>query len=648
LASRLHRARLTPGLHETIRGLKYVDKVINVDQQPIGNSPSSNPATYTGVFDLIRTVFAKLPESKVRGHTINRFSFNRPGGRCDDCDGLGQVCHEMHFLPDVWVPCETCGGARYQREILEIRYKGRNIAEVLDMQVSDALEHFANIPKLRRMLKTLEDVGLGYLPLGQSAPTLSGGEAQRVKLAAELGRPSTGKTLYLLDEPTTGLHFDDLRKLLDVLHRFVDMGNTVVCIEHNLDVIKTADWIIDLGPEAGDEGGRIVAEGPPESVATVRGSHTGSLLKKTLAAGPHREREVFDAKKAAREAVAVETSGVVLDGHGPVKMPWQRDGRRWHTQQRLSRQAEPVEWEGAALAFVIDAIERLGKSKLQPTDWNDRARVEIVAKPPKGVAKSAVPWFLHALTAGRWLLDLSFRVPVGSFSQRALNTKLKLKTLNDRDDIHAYGNSARVQIRKAPNGMDQIRVLVHDKKEIDNPAFRAFLKSALSAYLLQVEGLADLSGGAEPWKTDGKAWHLSQKSIPRSQVKRWRPMALTLLLGQVNRVLPQVRQLWNRKCFIELTAPNGGRVGKIITSKGDALRVDLHMPRGAFTPTQVEGLGKNQTFARAGSSGAELTFECCAAEEIDAAEFKAVLRAAFDHAGENVETIKRQNVKKSK
>ena len=283
LASRIHRARLTPGAHNDILGLDFVDKVINVDQQPIGNSPLSSPATYCGVFDLIREVFAKLPDSKVRGYTINRFSFNRPGGRCDDCEGFGQVCYEMHFLPDVWVPCETCGGKRYQRETLEVRYKGKNIAEVLEMPVSEALAHFINVPKVRRLLQTLDDVGLGYLPLGQSAPTLSGGEAQRLKLAAELGRPSTGKTIYILDEPTTGLHFDDLRKLLDVLHRLVDLGNTVICIEHNLDVIKTADWVIDLGPEGGDEGGRVVGTGTPEQIAAQAArSHTGQFLEPVL------------------------------------------------------------------------------------------------------------------------------------------------------------------------------------------------------------------------------------------------------------------------------------------------------------------------------------------------------------------------------
>ena len=632
LAARLHRARSTPGAHDEIRGIEFIDKVINVDQQPIGNSPSSSPATYTGVFDPIRAVFAKLPDSKVRGYTINRFSFNRPGGRCDDCDGLGQVCHEMHFLPDVWVPCETCGGHRYQRETLEVRYKGKNIAEVLEMQVSEALEHFANIPKVRRLLQTLHDVGLGYLSLGQSAPTLSGGEAQRVKLATELGRPSTGKTLYLLDEPTTGLHFDDLRRLLDVLHRFVDMGNTVICIEHNLDVIKTADWVIDLGPEAGDQGGRIVAEGTPEEVVAVSASHTGRALRKVLAAGPRREREVFDARKAAAEATVRDRAGVSLEEHKAVKMPWQRDGRRWHTQQRISRDAKAIEWEGAALEYVVDQLERIGKSRLAPTNWNDRARVEILAKAPPGLAKTVVPWFLHALTAGRWLLDLSFRVPKGTLALRPLNTKLGLKPLDQRDDVQAYGPGPRVQIRAALNRMDQVRVLVYDKKEIATPGFRSFLKAALSAYLEHVAGLAEETGTAEPWKKDGKGWHHSQRSISPNQPKRWKPISLTMFLGRVNTVLSSTKIDWDRKVFVELLTPQGQRLARIVTNNGDALRVDVHVPRGRFTPTQVEHLGHRQEFGRAGASSAELTFWFCSPEEVRKEELKAVLGAASDHA----------------
>jgi len=283
LAARIWGARTIPGRHRTIKGVENIDKVIHVDQSPIGRTPRSNPATYTGVFDKIRTLFAGTPEAKVRGYMPGRFSFNVRGGRCENCQGDGTIKIEMNFLPDVYVPCEVCHGARYNRETLEVRYKGKTISEVLDMPIEEAVEFFAPIPAIARHLKTLNEVGLGYVRLGQPATTLSGGEAQRVKLASELQKRSTGRTLYVLDEPTTGLHFDDIAKLLGVLNRLVDQGNTVVVIEHNLDVIKVADWIIDLGPEGGNRGGEIVAEGTPEDVAKTKASFTGQFLAPVLA-----------------------------------------------------------------------------------------------------------------------------------------------------------------------------------------------------------------------------------------------------------------------------------------------------------------------------------------------------------------------------
>ncbi|WP_041470758.1 excinuclease ABC subunit UvrA [Geobacillus sp. GHH01] len=298
LAQKLHRAKAKPGEHRGIRGLEHLDKVIDIDQSPIGRTPRSNPATYTGVFDDIRDVFASTNEAKVRGYKKGRFSFNVKGGRCEACHGDGIIKIEMHFLPDVYVPCEVCHGKRYNRETLEVTYKGKNIAEVLDMTVEDALDFFASIPKIKRKLETLYDVGLGYMKLGQPATTLSGGEAQRVKLAAELHRRSNGRTLYILDEPTTGLHVDDIARLLDVLHRLVDNGDTVLVIEHNLDVIKTADYIIDLGPEGGDRGGQIVAVGTPEEVAEVEESHTGRYLKPILERDRARMQAQYEAVKA--------------------------------------------------------------------------------------------------------------------------------------------------------------------------------------------------------------------------------------------------------------------------------------------------------------------------------------------------------------
>ena len=282
LARHFYRASTVAGAHERIEGLDEIDKVIDVDQSPIGRTPRSNPATYTGLFAPIRDLYAQLAEAKIRGYGPGRFSFNVKGGRCESCQGDGLVKIEMHFLPDVYVPCEVCKGRRYNRETLEVRYKGKSIADVLDLTVADALDFFEHQPRIRGKLELLNDVGLGYIHLGQSATTLSGGEAQRVKLATELAKRDTGRTLYILDEPTTGLHFEDVRLLLDVLHRLVEKGNTVVVIEHNLDVVKTADWVIDLGPEGGDAGGRVVAEGTPEQVALEGNSHTGRFLKAVL------------------------------------------------------------------------------------------------------------------------------------------------------------------------------------------------------------------------------------------------------------------------------------------------------------------------------------------------------------------------------
>ena len=282
LRRKIGRSKERPGSHKRINGVQHIDKVIEIDQSPIGRTPRSNPATYTKTFDEIRSVFAMTKEARARGYKPGRFSFNVKGGRCEACQGQGTMRIEMHFLPDIYVTCEQCGGTRYARETLDIKYKGKSIAEVLDMTIEEALEFFKNIPKVRRVLGTLNDVGLSYIALGQSSTTLSGGEAQRVKLSSELGKRATGRTLYVLDEPTTGLHFADVKKLLAVLQKLVDMGNTVVVIEHNMDIIKSADWIIDLGPEGGDEGGRIVAEGPPEAIVENPHSYTGQYLRKYL------------------------------------------------------------------------------------------------------------------------------------------------------------------------------------------------------------------------------------------------------------------------------------------------------------------------------------------------------------------------------
>ncbi len=492
LANELNNASLTAGEHDAIDEIQLLDKVINVDQSPIGSTPSSNPATYTGAFDWVRNLFARLPDSKIRGYNANRFSFNRPGGRCEACQGYGQRCIEMHFMPDVWVECETCGGRRYNPETLEVRYKGKNIADVLEMSVAEALDHFSNVPKVRRMLQTLVDVGLDYVALGQPAPTLSGGEAQRVKLAAELGKPNTGQTLYILDEPTTGLHFDDVRKLLDVVHRLVDLGNTAIVVEHNLDVMKSADWIIDLGPEAGAGGGELVAIGTPEELVSgaalrnaaalnARGdeaaeSHTAAALGPVLAAGPHEPRQRYDPAAHAAKELEVQKAGLGKIGVG-TSLPWQVDGRKWHLAQRESRNAKRRHWEPAALEFVEELVQAAGD--FAPTNWNNQANVEFTAE-------GATTWFLHALTGGEWLSELYFRVPKGLFDSQRLDRQIGLKTLDQRDDLATYGNWPRVAVRPRKAAWDSVVVYVHDKAEIDTRGFRKFIRDAAQAYFTTV------------------------------------------------------------------------------------------------------------------------------------------------------------------
>ena len=344
LAKQIYNARAVPGRHTKITGVDEVDKVIHVDQSPIGRTPRSNPATYTGVFDHVRKLFASTPEAKMRGYQQGRFSFNVKGGRCEACAGDGTIKIEMNFLPDVYVPCEVCHGARYNRETLEVHFKGKTIAEVLDMPIEEAADFFSAVPAIARHMKTLCEVGLGYVRLGQPATTLSGGEAQRVKLSSELQKRSTGRTVYVLDEPTTGLHFEDIRKLLLVLGRLVDQGNTVLVIEHNLDVIKTADWLVDMGPEGGSRGGMVVAEGTPEDVAADPSSYTGQFLCRCSRAAarasrlrPRRPRPSGSGPQARRQEDDSQagdgTQGTGQEGRqidiGLNPQPHRGRGRRW-------------------------------------------------------------------------------------------------------------------------------------------------------------------------------------------------------------------------------------------------------------------------------------------------------------------------------
>ena len=601
LARKLHRARTAGAAHDDIRGLENIDKIINVDQDPIGNSPSSNPATYTGVFDLIRELFARLPESKVRGYHPRRFSFNQKGGRCEACEGMGQKKIEMHFLPDVWVECDTCGGSRYNPETLAVKYHGKSVADVLTMRVSEALELFGNIPKIRVVLQTLEDVGLGYMSLGQSAPTMSGGEAQRVKLAAELARPSTGKTLYLLDEPTTGLHFDDIRKLLEVLQRLVDLGNTVVVVEHNLDVIKTADWIVDMGPEAGIGGGRVVACGTPEEVvqqvAAGAKSHTGRILKGTLDAGPFAAREKFDIEKA--RAAKLGDMDIAEVGKA-AQLPWEADGKRWHTADRVTTTGKPIKWDGAALEWVEQRVQEIGG--FGDTNWNHRSIVEVPA------AKKADGWFLHAMTGHEAYLKLVFRFPGRPFKQDALAAQLALKPLSDTPGLEGYSrDSNRVEVGNWP-GLQYATIIVHKKDEIDTPAFREFLKKAAEVYLGKFK-LAEAGSveAAMPWKKDGEKWHLGEKGFPPGKGAKWDRTILPKLVKLLREIDPTLEFKWDVRDAFGVK-PRGATRGwaRIKTKEADALECWFVGRPGQFNRGQVEAFGRDPKLENDRTDGIDL------------------------------------------
>ncbi len=628
LARHLHRAQTTPGAHEAIRGLEQINKVIRVDQQPLGNTPTSNPATYTGVFELIRTLFAQLPEAKLRGYSPRRFSFNVPGGRCESCEGNGQIRVEMHFLPDVWVECETCRGRRYEPETLAVHYRGHNIAEVLEMPCSGAVELFQNIPKIRRILETLCDVGLGYLTLGQPAPTLSGGEAQRVKLAAELARPDTGNTLYLLDEPTTGLHFDDLVKLLDVLQRLVDLGNTVVVIEHNLDVIKTADWIIDLGPEAGEHGGYVVAAGTPEAIvapARKRGrkaangqpgetrrknpssprgrgqgegarrtdsapyqstmrSYTAELLAPVLKAGPYVERKQYNLLTArTRRAGELDITEIGRD----AKMPWQIDGRRWHTRDRVARGGQPCRWDGAILERLVDRIQELGPFK--PTNFDSRTIVEIA-----GTSNSA-GWFFHAITGDPWLLELKFRVPKNTFRREELVAQLDLKPLNEMHDLPVYGSEPRVSCRALRGPWQEIRMRVHALSEISTSAFDRFLEMAVAGFQKFAQRVRQDPEEIMPWRVLGRKWHLSRKGFPPGKRVAWDVDVLESLCNLLTSAARDGEFVWNQQQVVHFHVHGQSDPwASIFTKRRASLDLVLSGPKGSITLGRVAELGADR------------------------------------------------------
>ena len=652
LLKTLHRAGEQPGPYDKLLGLEFVNKAIVVDQSPLGATPKSNPGTYTGVFDHIRELYSQLPDSKVRGYKPGRFSFNRPGGRCEACEGDGQKRIEMHFLPDVWVECDECRGGRYNRETLAVKYRGHSVSDVLNMSIGQCLELFENIPKIRKSLSTLCAIGLDYLTLGQSATTLSGGEAQRVKLASELARPNTGQTIYILDEPTTGLHFDDIDKLLKVLESLVEAGNTVVVIEHNLDVIKTADWVIDLGPEAGSGGGWIVTEGTPEDVvaysksggarAEGRGgplrSHTGEMLAPVLEAGTRGRREIFDAKAEAKKREGdVSLSELARD----AKMPWEVDGRKWHTQDRLAHSGKVCRWEGSALDLVVDellsgegtaggsegetegssgdetksargrkkksarrkkatataalrkASELLAESEALDsghstlgsssalslkTNWNDSSTVEVTGD------EQRLGWFMHALTRDEWLLKLYFRVERNCFNEADLAAKLNLKPVDEIDELPVYGRGERVRVKNKPAGYQEVLVTVHWQKEIDTPEFRQFLHEARSSYESRVASASTDVKDVEPWKVLGRKWHLMQKGFPAEKRPRWKKELLETLFDVIEKVVPDADVVWNERQFVRYRKKGEKKDWLVVTTKR---RVGIDL---IVTP-QTEGTG---------------------------------------------------------
>jgi excinuclease ABC subunit A len=615
LARRLHRARTPAAAHEDITGLDQIDKVINVDQDPIGSSPQSNPATYTGVFDQIRQLFAQLPEAKVRGYQPRRFSFNKPGGRCEACEGNGQKKIEMHFLPDVWVECDTCHGQRYNPETLAVRYKGFSIADVLTMRVHEALELFANLPKIRNVLQTLADVGLDYLSLGQAAPTLSGGEAQRVKLAAELARPSTGRTLYVLDEPTTGLHFDDIHKLLEVLYRLVDLGNTVIVVEHNLDVIKSADWVIDLGPEAGPAGGRLVGQGTPEEIVRVPASHTGQSLLPILRAGPRVERKRFDphaAQETRPEDVDLESVGA------DAAMPWETDGHRWHTRDRVTTEGKPVRWDGAILDWIDERIHEAGD--FAETNWKHRSVIEI-AGPDKSLG-----WFLHAMTGEEKLVRLVFRVGKNAFRDTELRERLGIRPLDELQGLDMYGHEERVWVTNHKGPWQSVTVKIFRLSEVDTPAFRKFLSEAVKSFTATLQRMQTKPEDLMPWKVNGERWHLGPKGFPPGKKVLWDTGILPRLLQLVRDLEPGMEIGWDVQYFIMLRAPGVGRAwGQFQTKQAGGLICRFVGKKAQFNLSHFEGLGVNPRLDTEGSEADVLWLTFQQSDHLQSPRLKKVL-----------------------
>ena len=593
VARRLGLAAETPGPYRELLGMEHLSRICVVDQNPIGSTPASNPATYTGVFDSIRELFCRMPEARVRGYRPGRFSFNRAGGRCDDCEGMGQKKIEMHFLPDVWVECSTCRGRRYNSETLTVTFRGFSIADVLDMSVDRALDVFADVPRIRAPLSILAAIGLGYLRLGQSAPTLSGGEAQRLRLAAELSRPRSGHTLFLLDEPTTGLHFDDIVRLLSVLNSLVEQGHTVVVIEHNLDVIKTADWIVDLGPEAGAAGGQIVAAGTPEDVAAQavslkksrsgRRSWTGELLGPVLNTSKRGRIEVFDVRETAEDRTNGQKDDLLQK---ETRLPWEVDGRKWHLEQCVSANGRRCRWDAEALKFVTDLLAQ--DSRLKPAVWNHRSIVEVRATDCLG-------WLLHARTGHEWLLTLCFRVRRGTFDAATLSDQLCLTPIDDVEDMHYYSTGPRIRVRRAAGGWQEVSIKVWKKDEIDTAAFRKFLQTAVESWLSRAEKAQQRPADLMPWKHLGRKWHLMKKGLPARGRVGWTMETLERLLPEVEAAFADAEVDYGLRTRIRWKSRDGSPAAELHTKRKDGVHLILFVPTGSVAVGAIADLGADRT-----------------------------------------------------
>lgn len=625
-----------------IIGSEALRKVVRVDQSPIGASPTSNPATYTGLFDLIRLLYSKLPESQLRGYTQRRFSFNVEGGRCEKCQGAGLVKIEMHFLADIWITCDACNGKRYDSETLEVKYRGKSIADALETTCGEALNLFADVPPMRRILQTLCDVGLDYLPLGQAATTLSGGEAQRVKLAAELSRVDSGRTLYVLDEPTTGLHFSDVRKLLNVLHRLVDLGNTVVVIEHNMDVIKNADWILDIGPEAGAKGGRLVFAGTPEQLlgyveSYYRGgeksnsmlrSYTGEALFSTFERGTFVEREFWTPKDATRDfddtTAAEEVVASVAQGMDEGQ-PWETDGRRWH----LEAPSKLRRWSPKILSSIVEKLEE--NDAFADTDWSSKTLVETRA------LEKSFGWFMRAYTSDEWLLKLKFRLPKNTFNRDALAKRLALKPLNEIDEIPLCGTQSRIKI-EAVGAWQEVEIKVFSYDEIDTPEFWRFLEFAIERFTARVNESKKDDVDLTPWRRDGRDWHLSKEGLAgASDEPLWDATLLEGTLNEIELVNQEGKTVWNKRTFVEFITRNGVLWAQVYTKNKDFICVQLNAAKGFFKPKMYQKLGFEPELDDSEAERDSLYLRCRNDAVFDDKRFKALLKTVYQEACETGE-----------